>query len=106
MNRRQFFALLRLLCGGKCSNCGRPDKRRTVVTKSGKTFLRTILEFHHPEEKLDNVTRLPRKLAIAEVQRCQLLCERCHAGYHQCADYFDRVVNDNCLAMLPANQRE
>jgi len=100
-NRTLFNESLRLLLGGHCSSCGVKARKRSIRTKTGAVHRVSNLEFHHkdPGTKLYTVTAAPtRALAIAELQKCVLLCSKCHDNYHECAEFFDSVnscANDN-----------
>lgn len=60
--------------GGKCFDCG-------------GSFPPYVYDFHHldGETKLDNPSRFLRgswDLAVAELDKCVLLCANCHRGRH------------------------
>lgn len=103
-NRTEFNETLRLLLGGRCSVCGIQGRKRRIVAKGGKVLGVSNLEFHHlcPGTKTYDVTAAPtRALALRELEKCVLLCSRCHDNYHELDAYFASIpVNDNATFQI------
>lgn len=91
--------MLRMLFGGRCSNCGVTERKRLIRNRHGKFERHSNLQFHHLDKatKVVEVTAAKtRAAAIEEARKCVLLCTRCHDNYHECIEFFERTpANDN-----------